>query len=510
MFQDPSETPTELTTGIEALVKEQVKSLSSFPTTNTRKGRQRRREMILEENTAPIICQKLYETFYNPEIKRRIEHHISEEFILAADVTRAIACVYKRPPIRSFRDGSDAENKALIKINEATRRSAKAEHINRMAWFTGPVLEVPVVQNGKLTVRVIPGSQVDVQMSDDDPLGHPVACAYRWVEQDDWVIKVLDDVNQYTFNREGRLLYDTPHGITGPDGEPRMPATLWRFDEPTRIDDYWSTRRNERLVAATTTAGMIFTKMDWVRKGQDRNLMIAMGNLDNLSAGSGMDNETPALWMVGERDEMPKFEVKDISTSVDEFIKHIQYVSQTQIQAFGIPASAINFSFGDSGAVVMELSLQHDQLTQLRNKQIRFALEGEIRSQYNLYAVAREAGHSLAEDLPADPADFAERLSIEFSDLVRVEDPQTTKLQQDNDLQRGLITLADLYMAKHPDVTKEEADAAVMANLEQNAKYFDLMARRNMDPQQRHLDPGEETGGQRSDPEPDDDEETNE
>ena len=173
------------------------------------------------------------------------------------------------------------------------------------------------------------------------------------------------------------------------------------------------------------------------------------------------------------------------------------------------PASAINFSFGDSGAVVMELSLQHDQLTQLRNKQIRFAHEGEIRSQYNLYAVAKKADHPLAEGLPSDPADFAERLTVEFSDLVRVEDPQTTKLQQDNDLQRGLITLSDLYMAKHAGATKEEAKAAVIENLKENAEYFDLMARRNMDPKQRHLDPSEETGGQRSDPEPDEDEEEN-
>lgn len=502
MLTHPNEKPPELTTGIPALIKAQKESFTAWPSDSTRKGLMRRREMILTEEFGPVITAHLQKTFYNPEITTRIGRHVSTEVNLGADITRAIACVYKVPPVRRFREGTDDENKALIKINELTRWSSKAEHINRLAWFTGPVLEVPHVSGGKLTRRVIPGSQVDVQMSDDDPLGHPVACAYRWFERDQWVIKALDDVNAYTFDKEGSRLRVEPHGITDADGSPRMPATLWRFDDPTNIGDYWSCHRNERLVAATTTAGMTYTKMDWVRKGQDRNLMIAMGNLENLSAGTGMDNETPATWMVGERDEMPKFEVADISTSVDEFIKHIKYTSQTQIQGFGIPASAINFSFGDGDAVVMELSLQHDQLTQVRNKQIRYAHDAEVRSQYNLYAVAKQANHPAAENLPSDPADFAERLSIEFTDLVRVEDPATVQMQQDNELKRGQTTLAHLYMEKHPELTLEEADAAVMENLERNSKYFDMMAKREMNPAQEHKSESEETGGQRSDPEP--------
>jgi len=508
MRLDSNDTPPEQTTGIEAIVKEQVAGLNSWPTFTTRKGLQRRREMIIDEQFAPVIAQKLQDTFFNPEIKARITNHISVEVNLGADVTRAVACVYKVPPVRTFLGGNEEENKALIKINELTRWSSKAEHINRLAWFTGPVLEVPVESNGKLTRRIIPGSQVDVQVSDDDPLGPPIVCAYRWVEKGKWVIKVIDQVNNYTFDREGKELDRTPHGIKGPDGKDRMPATLWRFDDPTNIADYWSCHRNERLVAATTTAGLTFTKMDWVRKGQDRNLMIAMGNLDNLAAGTGMDNETPAQWMVdGNRDKMPHFEVADISTSVDEFVKHIQYVAKTQANGHGIPASAINFNFSDGEAVVMELSLQHDQITQIRNRQIRYAHDAEISSQYNLYAVAKEAKHPAAEAMPQDSADFDERLDIKFTDLVRVEDPTTVQLQQDNALKRGQTTLAHMYMETHQELTLDEADAAVMENLERNAKFFDMMAKREMNPKQEHLDPNEETGGLRADPEPEPEEE---
>ena len=73
----------------------------------------------------------------------------------------------------------------------------EAERINRMAWFAGPVLEVPVYRDGVLARHILPCSAIDVQVSDADPLGHPVAAAYPWFEDGERVIKVVD--REYVF-----------------------------------------------------------------------------------------------------------------------------------------------------------------------------------------------------------------------------------------------------------------------------------------------------------------------
>ena len=116
--------------------------------------------------------------------------------------------------------------------------------------------------------------------------------------------------------------------------------------------------------------------------------------------------------------------------------------------------------------------------------------------------MAKAGGIEAAKALPQDGKDFADRLVVEFTDLVRVEDPTTVQLQQDNELKRGQTTLAHMYQETHQDLTLEESHAAVMANLERQGEYHDLMAKREMDPAAGSQDPNEESGAERSDPEP--------
>jgi hypothetical protein len=513
MYSNPNDTPAELRVGVDALVQEQLKAVGAWPTYTDRKGKARRREKILKEQFADVIADKLQETYYNPEIKARMRRHIGVVINLGADITRALACVYKQEPVRSFRDGTEEQNRALIEINEATRWACKAEQINRLAWFAGPVLEVPVIEGGTLTRRVLPCSCIDILVDQSDPLGHPIAAAYPWFEgheQDGTprrVIKVIDREHLYTFNKNGEQVGAAiPHGVTEPDGSPRFPGTLWRFDEPLDVSDYYNNDRNERLVDATIECGTIYTTLSWVRKSQNRKVMIAIGSLKDLSASSSMDPEGGGFWNVGDDDAMPSISAVDMSQGPEQFVAQIQFIAKSQIRAFGIPDSALTFDFDKSGTLaVMALSLQHDQLTQLRNKQIRFAHEAETRSQYNLAALCKAAGHPLADALP-DLETFAASLEIEFTDLTRIEDPATKQAELDWKLKRGMTTDAHVYQEAHPDLTLEEAKAEVLANLETQAEFNELKANRNMDPAAEMLDGNEATGGMRSDPEPEEDE----
>lgn len=509
MITNVEKNPTELE-GLEGLLREQRETINGAVTRGHRKWHARRRLMILDERFSEVILDKLWQTYYDAGVKARLRRHIGVAINPGADITRALACVYDQHPRRRLDDGTEDENSALLSLNDLTSWRLKSKEVNRKAWFTGPVLEMPVFADGVLRRDLITADNFDVLTSDRDPLGQPIAAAYKWQEGGLDVIKVVDDRMIYTYPVEaGDPISVVPHGVLGPDGKPRFPGTLHRYDCPTDINDYYSIQRNERLVDATIECGTIYTAMSWVRKSQNRKIIAAIGNLERLGTQSAQDPERPLLWDVSDENVLPKLTVEDVNTPIDGFRDHIMFIYRTQIESYGIPQDALTYDFQasgstGSGASVTALNLQHDQKTKLRNDQIPHALKAEHHSQCNLLAVARANGMPEADALPDIP-EFAERLEIEFPELTRVEDPKTRQVELDWELKRGLTTDAHIYQMSHTELTLPECRDRVLANLEMQSEFNEFKASRELDPAAEMLDDNEATGATRGNPDPEPD-----
>ena len=495
---------------IQDLVDSQVSARGHAVYVSPRRRLMRRREDILGERFAHVIAQKLQDTYSDPNIIARIKRHVTVAVNIAADITRAIAVCYRQQPIRMFADGGEDANAALNALLDHTHWPHQSDKVNKLAWFAGPVLEMPeLLASGKVVRRLIPGSKVDVLLPEDDPLGHPVAAAYPWKSKGENVIRVVDAIHVHTYNMEGRYMGSNPHGVTEPDGvTPRFPGTLWRFDVPDDPEDYWNNYRNERLVDATISAGTVATTMDWVRKAQNRNLLIFIGSM-GIKANSKMDPERPVFWNPSIDSVDPQALVKDMNTPIDGFWNHIQALTGQQIESFGVPQSALNFSFEGSGDVATELDLQHDRQQAQRSAQIPFAWESEMRSTYNVIALAKQSNDPRWQALP-DLQEVADSLYIRFTDIARVEDPGERQAELEWKIGRGQTNDVEVYMTEN-GVTFEEAKKAVIANLKIQAEINDLKAsRKSPDPGNEMQDENQENGAMRGEPEPAPDPVTNE
>lgn len=491
--------PENAIENIEDLVDAQVSAIGTTTYVSTRRKLMCRREDILRERFAHVIAAKLQETYSSPDIIARIKRHVTVAINVAADITRALAVCYRQQPIRHFVDGTDEQNLALSALMDHTHWEHQSAKVNQLAWFAGPVLEMPeALASGRVVRRIIPGSKVDVLLPADDPLGHPVAAAYPWKEGSEVVIRVVDAMYVHTYSKIGQHIRSVPHGVKEPDGSPRFPGTLWRFDVPDDPDDYWNNYRNERLVDATISAGTVATTMDWVRKAQNRNLLIFIGSM-GIRANSKMDPERPVFWNTDDQTENPQALVKDMNTPIDAFWDHIQALTGQQIESFGVPRSALNFSFDGSGDVATEIDLQHDRQQALRKTQIPFAHEAEMRSTYNLIAVAKGTGVAAWDALP-DLESVAATLEITFTEIARIEDPDARQREVNWMLSRGHTNDVVEYMKAHAGMTFEEAKEAVLFNLETQAELNELKASRQNDPAAEMQDENQINGAQRGDP----------
>lgn len=450
------------------------------------------RTAILGENYDPLISERLALQFFDRGMRDRLNRHVTAVFNPGADITRALACVYKNGARRTT--GSPTGDKALAKINEETFFGILAARLNQYGWFVGPTLEVPCVRNGRLCRDIITPDRYDVILDPDDPLGPPIAAGWMWPTAAGMVIRVVDQTHWRDFDpRTNELIAEQPHGITDPKGNPLFPGTIWRFDVPTDPADYFSRRRHTRLVDATVEVGAIATIMNWVRKTQNRKLISFFGDLERVSHNNKLDPEVPFVSHYEGEDAPPIISVDDMDIPVANFAEHIMLIYRNQIESFGIPQSQLTFDHNQDGTGVGILEIQHERLSQLRNEQVPFARHAELSSQYRVAETARVNKHPLAKGLPSKKQMW-EGIEIEFPELNRIEDPSNLKIFTEFELNRGQTNDALLYQRRHPELTEEECAERVRDNLEKQAEFNEMKASRNLDPSAPMEDDNQRTG----------------
>lgn len=469
--------------GMRALVDAQRRTWAGgFSDLNHRKILAWQRRQIWEEDFAPLVAQKIQETHHDPGIKNRITKFVSISLNPAHDITRAIACVYKQGIRRTVKRASQAKNDALKSINRESGMDTLQQELNRIAWFVGPTLEIPLVRNGKLCRELYTPDEYDIAVDPADPFGDPIAASYSmWIGGERFVVTV--DRQQFLiWDGRGEVVGGREHGITNADGMPAFPGTIWRFDRPASVERWWSTRRHQRLVDATLDVSFIYSILSWVRKTQNRNIISFFGKVSKLQKGQLLDPEIPWILDVAEEDPIPEFKVQSNQVDPAPFFKHIGEIIGAQVEAYGIPASGVGFNYAAEGQTALQLTLTHEKKAQVRNEQIPFARLSEHSSQWRAVAAVRASSdHPLRNKVPTVD-EMRTRLSIEFPELNRVDDP--IKLQQLNDwrLSRGQTTLGKIYNNTHPDLSEAESDAAVLSNIRKQGLFHDEMAKRQNSP----------------------------
>lgn len=470
---------------IDSLVQRQADALQYGTRRVDRKYHARRRLDILNEDFRQQVAEWIENTHYDPKIRSRIKRHVSLGVNPAADITSALACVYKHGVRRSLGSASKSKLKALQGLNNESHWDELAQRINRLAWYVGPVLEVPTVANGMLRRDIVTADRFDILLDGENPMGQPRAVAFPWWRDGEWVIEVITDERYITYKSNGRdVERSEAHGVRDAEGKPMLPATVWRYDAPLSVEDWWSLTRNDRLTDGTIECAAIYSIMSWVRKSQNRRIITYFGNLERLGPDNQLDPEIPLTSQLEREDPAPIVGVHDNDTSPTNFISHIRFVYESLIESFGIPQSAVSFNFaegGESGVPMGALAIQHDRLSALRNAQIPFARRLEYASQIRAVAVARAMNHPDADSLPT-VEEVSQKLELDFPELARVEDPAKLAQTYDWKLSRGLTTWPKIYQLHNPHLTLEECTEAVRENLEAQAEFYDLVARRNMSP----------------------------
>lgn len=457
------------------------------------------RRLILRGDFEDLVARKVDLTHYDATLRSRLKRHLDVSINVGRDITTAVACVYKLSARRTLRKASRAKREALAELNKHRRIDTIAPELNRTAFLVGPTLEVPIATPRGVRSAIITPDRYDASLDPLDPFGPPIRVAYTWPnDEGELEIIVLDEDSRTRYTAKGELIGTEEHGIVDANGDPMLPATVWRSEHPTDFFDWWCWRRHLRLVHATVNCAVVHTQMGFVRKTQNKKFTTFFARLSNFPKNQLIDAERPLGKDLDSSEPTPQFDVHDFDTPVENFIQHIMFEYRTQIEAFGIPQSSLTFDFGhDGGTPAASLAIQHERLAQLRNEQIPHMREAEARSQYVAAAVAARAGMT---DL--EPEEVADRFAVEFPELNRIDEPDRLHAWWDWQIGRGQKTEIDIRQSTHPEETDEESKAAVMANLEAQADLNEFKASRRLNTDQRMESEPEATGAMRSDPQP--------
>jgi len=443
------------------------------------------RKLIWDEAYKELIWQRITATHFDADIKRRIRPFISISLNAARDIVNAIAVVYKLGARRMLIESDEATDRAYKKIVLDTKIKQLDAQWNKWAFFLGPLIVVPTPRFGRISYETLFPHQYEPVLNPFDPLGTPEMVA--WTIHNGQIREpgkshtiVLDRIGWYYFDVNGRPATDISpnfiaHNGVDEDGAPVFPGVVHRYDVP-QDPDWWSRTRNERLKEATIEIGAIWSVFNWVRKSQNKKLLTIVGNIEGMPQGQKNDPERPLVFdSVGA--EAIQMNALDFDTPPGNFLQHIKFTYEQQIEAFGIAQSSVTFDTAGKERADIAVNIEHDRLAHVRNEQIPFAREFESELAWKTVAVAIGAGIDVG---PLSVETVKEKHLIEFPDLQPIGDPIKMLKVQEWERRHMYVNDIDLIMRRHPDLTREQAKKWLEDRINEQAEINDLKMTNNM------------------------------
>jgi hypothetical protein len=215
--------------------------------------------------------------------------------------------------------------------------------------------------------------------------------------------------------------------------------------------------------------------MAYVRKAQNKYLLLAVGDIESLPKGQSVSDPEGAVVAEAQLNDRMDIEAMPFDTPPDNFLKHIKYIYSVSAASVGLP-----------GTEDVDPSALDDAVAEIRQRQLQFAAPFDKEIAIALCTVGKRVPGVKCPD----PKKVADSYMAEFGPMSRrFADPAQEVAQWEFDLKYGRRSVLDLLRRDHRDASDRTLRDRQMRNLEENTKYLEELASRNLP-----ADPGEAEG----------------
>lgn len=437
------------------------------------------RRLILEGDWRPLVWGLMRRYEYSDDIYRKVAQRVKRSSNVANKVLRKVALAYKVPPQRTIAKASEATQKAFRKVVlEQGGLTVHPQRWERLVWGMNVVITVPTVYPApaepfqrRLAYEALTGANTEVVTREDSPTAEPVASVTEIVTRGGYdfgpsTFVVIDDKAYTTIDSDGKFIGRVPHnaGI--------WPGTVWRRQHGS---DWWCTDVGAGLFEATLEVAHIMARLDWIRQGQDhpREFLFTseMQDVPRQVAGSDGPVEVPVS------PNEARYQLENVAVSPDNHVKHAIQHARDGAESLGVDADLLDFQEGAEGIEPLVAAQKHGDLMALRQSTIPHFRRAEKQSSWKTSLVLRGAGHPVSRQLR--PSAIMDGFEAHWSELEFVDHPETQLRVLEAEVDMGLKSTIDAYMAKHPGMSREEAKAEVRRIDEEEAERADFLAKRN-------------------------------
>ena len=221
---------------------------------------------------------------------------------------------------------------------------------------------------------------------------------------------------------------------------------------------FWNTSSGNDLVQCTTTTGFKRTMVDYLFKHASfKQPVITADDADKIPKDLLMDPLT-AWGLTGNATAT----LLDFSAAFDELDRKIQSDINSVLATYGLSVDMFTISPNEASGKALQVKnrgLQEIREAQLpvfrRVEQELFELIKLVYNTYNKNGIPKEL-----------------EFKIDFAELEAYQDPMEERKQAQWDVEKGIMSPAQFYMAFNPDITDEaEAEKKLSENL---AKYKEM------------------------------------
>lgn len=406
--------------------------------------------------------------FYDSaEIRTEILRHVDVLKNLLRMVCNQVAVAYDRPPARRLR-GVDAEQERefLAAYREAST-DVEASQWNRFAFYLGVVHILPRIEHGKLVWVTVTPDTADVLF---DPAGEREPSILVYESKCHGSKYVAVDAERWQWiDKDWKLITEETHGLG------MVPWVTFRWQPPPR-GDYWDRAAGQDLYDGTMEIGRVYAQARWVRKHNSKRLThIHTGQNVDVPANQNMSSTQPVHT---HGDGAATIASHDMVVPVGEFIAEMREITESVLEAYGLPSSIVDVSDTASNTPANGQAA----LDKIRNKSIRSFDASELQLAIRVAALLRGAGR-----LRLSETEVRESFRCRFALMTWADHPRDRMETAKAKIELGQTDPYELYCEENPGVTYAEAVEYVDGHVEARAKFYEVFKAHNLS-----LDPSDD------------------
>lgn len=423
-----------------------------------------RKRAIYEEAHRGQVMALVQERLQDPEVVGYVQKFASRSPNLCKAVVDAVAVAYRRGCRRELRGASEQVAKAFTEVVQESGIERKSSGLNARSWICGPMSVSPHLDTrSKLALDTLAPDQLEIRFG---PGG--VIEGALWLAGQTWIELTAQSWSYH--NLDGDMVAVVPHAV----GEvPIVP-----FVSVDNTSDFWTRNAHMGLIDATLDVAYKSALGLYVRQVSANKLTVVYSQVKNLPAGQSLGH--PALPLVfNSNPQESKVEVYDRIVPAVDHLTEIGAIITMAISVYGIAPGSVMMVGNNSDWGNLAISVEGDRLGTLRDKQVPWLRHSELELWPLACDLIRGSKHRHARVLP--PGDeVREMLRVSFPDLAKPSDELARLEVLEKGLPHGLGSAADYLLASRPELTRDEAEEELQANLDAYATRIEQLTARNI------------------------------